>query len=596
MDFSGLPKPFCSSSVYDDEDAYSPLTHIQEKNPNVVVRSIKIDDDDVCFPTFTTAQVISALLNVFYYQNSHICDTLSDAIETINEAVTCANVVYFKIVTRMESQSIRDSCTSIISQSIGTHDIVHFDGDNDDDDVTSVLKMDNRFIEQKINDIINNGCSDKYIATMDHFINEFKTYNISRRFVMKQFDFVIDNKYCAIKKKILILCGIFRNNESEISSLLEMLMYVEGLDQHYAESQLYEMRSIHKSIWHLFYAMDVPFLVMMLLWIENAYNKNPHEIIVSAKPLFQYLRECIRVNEPKERFINKKLTPNIENIKDQEKLTRSRLNNGKGLDYLIATINDVSDVSECDECGQYMKFILSNSDGVASVHVPPVEAMSCELCKKLGGIKRQIHNLNKTTEKKFNAGESKKASSVPPIFKQILSLAGTMCNLIHHQENDADGKKTKKPYDCMYESTEQLIDTADFSKPFINKDEIQIDTRRRLTMLPLDFNDILSSKKYKSFTIEFNNQINNKTVLTVHRIFIKEEKKHGFIVVDLYDKNTNDQNAIGIVTFCPQPEDVIRYFNTSMYSNKKFTASIHIYKFTKEQRTGIMDALHNIVK
>lgn len=598
MDFESEFKPFCSSSsLINDEDAYSPITCIQEKNPNVMVRSINVEEDDICFPTIATSVIISAWLNIFYYQKKHTFRTVEESLEIINEAISCANLMYFKTITRKKSEVIRNSCTSILSTSLGTYDVIHFTDDhNDDNDSISSVIVDGDFIEREIKDIVNNINLNTTPVTIESFLDEFKSCGISKKHPIKKFDVIIDNKFCDIKKKILILCGIFRNNESEISSLLEMRMYIEGLDQHYAESQLYEMRSIHKSIWHLFYAMDTDFLIMMLLWIESSYNKNPHDIIINARPLFVYLRECITRNEPKEYYISKKITPKIEDVKDQVKLTRTRNNNGEALDELIRIIDVASEIKSCDECSKYMKYILSNSDGVDSVHVPAIDTMECLLCEKLGGIKRQIHNLNKTTKKKFNSGESKKASSVPPIFKQILSLAGTTCNLIYHQENAPDDKKIKKPYDDMYETTKELIDLRTFTNAFENKESVMIVSDKQLTMLPLDFHDILSCTKYRSFIIEFNNQISNKTVLSIHKVYIKEKKKNGYIIIDLYQKNDNNPNAIGISAFCDDISDVIKYFRTSIYSNKKFMATIQIFKFSKQQRSDMMIRLQDIIK
>jgi hypothetical protein len=590
------PKPFASSSsLWDDEDAYSLLTQIKEKNPNVDVRSITVDENDVHIPTFATVAIISMLINIFHENNNHNYKSIDDGVNVINETIDCANAVYFKIMAMRKSRNIRLSSVSIISQSIGMHDVVFFDGDEDDDDVASAIAIDQDFIDKEVNDILSNTGTNAYAATTDDFLHVFKD-SIDRQNAIRDFDLIIDDKYCLIKKKILIMCGIFRNNESEAAGLGEVDMHIEGLDQHYAESQFYEMRSIHKSMWHLFYAMDIPFLTTMLLWVENAYNKSPHEIIVSARPLFVCLKEYVEVNEPKQWFVSKKDTPHIERIKNPTKLTRARENNCDALMKLIKHIDAVSDVHDCEECNQYMKYILSNNDSDDSDHIPNVKEIHCNIARKLGKIKRRIHNLNKKTGKKFNSGESKKASSVPPIFKQVLSLAGTMCNLIHHQMTDPEEKKTKKPHKEMHENTKQLVNMGDFSTAFLSKDDIDVNTTEKLTILPLDFHDILSCPSYKSFIIEFNNQINNKTILSIHRIFIREKNKHVFVIIDLFTKDDNNPNAIGIAIVCHSIPDVIRYFNTSMYSNKKFSASVKLFKINKQQSKSVIRTITELIE
>jgi len=577
---------FCtaSSSSY-SKDEYSILNQIKEVNPNIDIYSIDLEDKDIFFSTCKTSLIINIILSVFYSTYDYKIKDLNELRENIISAIEPGNLMFFKHVTRIESAKLRNGYTKIISKSFDTDEI---DSENEDqDDISTLFRFDDQMIAQKVNDIIHftSDCPD---VKMKDFFMQFKETGMSCLKDIKSFPFMIDDEYSLFKKKMVILCGIFRNNESEIAKLKQLSLHIENYDRYYAENLLLKLRSIPKSVWHFVNSMNISFLISMLLWIESSIGDNPHHIVVNSKPLLEYLKQCIIDNHPKEEYIDEERTPHVMVPEDMTVLTRNRTNILESLESLIYIIDQVKTIKDCRACQLKIHYILNNKnfprDSEYKIH-------NCTITDNLVKLKRKIHNLNKSTQKKFNAGESREASAVAPAFKQILSLIGTMANISFNSTKST-----------VHSSITQIIDLKSFSNPFPSSSVIygipgsnDVSFMSRFTIMPLDLRDILTNDKYHSFIIFFDNNVHNKTNISIHKIYLEKEKKQVFSIVDLYMKNDNNPDAVGLNIICDTIDDLIEYFNTSsIYSNKKITSTIYLLKFKKEQQQEIMSYIKKL--
>lgn len=576
---------FCtaSSSSY-SKDEYSVLNQIKEINPNIDIHSIDVENKDNLFSTCKTSLIINIILSVFYSTYNHKISDIHDLREDIINAIECGNLMFFKHITRIESAKLRNGYTSIISKSFDDDS----DNDSEDEEITSLFRFDDTMINQKVKDIIH-FTSDCPEVKMRDFFMQFKETGMNCLRSIKSFPFMIDDEYSLFKKKMTILCGIFRNNESEIAKLKQLSLHIENYDRYYAEDLLLKLRSIPKSVWHFVNSMHISFLISMLLWIESSIGDNPHNIVVNSKPLLEYLKQCIISNHPKEEYIDEEKTPHVIVPSDIDVLSRNRTNILQSLDSLIDIINQVKYIKDCRACQLKVHYILNSKnfprDSEFKVH-------NCKITDNLVKLKRKIHNLNKSTQKKFNAGESREASAVAPAFKQILSLIGTMANISFNPTKTT-----------VHSSIAQIIDLKTFINPFPASSVIHgipggndVSQMKRYTIMPLDLRDILLNDKYHSFIVFFDNNVHNKTNISIYKIYLESQRKQVFSIVDLYMKNDNNPDAVGLNIICDTIDDLIEYFNTSsVYSNKKITSTIYLLKFTKEQQQEIMTYIKTLV-
>lgn len=578
---------FCtaSSSSY-SKDEYSILNQIKEINPNIDIYSIDIEDKDNFFSTCKTSLIINIILTVFYSTYHHKITDINELKDNIISAIECGNLMFFKHITRIESARLRNGYTEIISKSFD-HDEIDSESD-DHDNMSSLFKFDDEMISQKVRDIIHFTSDCPEIKLRDFFM-QFRETGVQSLRDIKSFSFMIDDEYSLFKKKMTILCGIFRNNESEIAKLKQLSLHIENYDRYYAEDLLLKLRSIPKSVWHFVNSMNISFLISMLLWIESSIGDNPHNIVVNSKPLLEYLKQCIIDNHPKEEYINDERTPHVIVPDDMTVLTRNRTNILESLESLIYIINKVKNIKDCRSCQLKVHFILNNKNFPKDSEY---KTSHCEITDNLVKLKRKIHNLNKSTQKKFNAGESREASAVAPAFKQILSLIGTMANISFNSTKST-----------VHSSIAQIIDLKSFVSPFPSSSVIHgipggndVSLMNRFTIMPLDLRDILNNDKYHSFIIFFDNNVHNKTNISIHKIYLEKEKKKVFLIVDLYMKNDNNPDAVGLYIICDTIDDLIEYFNTSsIYSNKKITSTIYLLKFKKEQQQEIMLYINSLM-
>lgn len=578
---------FCtaSSSAY-SKDEYSILNQIKEINPNIDIHSIDLEDKDYLFSTCKTSLIINIILSVFYSTYDHKITDLDELRDNIISAIECGNLMFFKHITKIESAKLRNGYTEIISKSFDTDEI---DSENEDQDDMSILfRFDEQLINQKVKDIIHftSDCPD---IKMRDFFMQFKETGSNCLRDIKSFPFMIDDEYSLFKKKMIILCGIFRNNESEIAKLKQLSLHIENYDRYYAENLLLKLRSIPKSVWHFVNSMNISFLISMLLWIESSIGDNPHNIVVNSKPLLDYLKQCIIDNHPKEEYIDEERTPHVVVPEDMTVLIRNRANILESLESLIYIIDQVKNTKDCRACQLKVHYILNNKNFPRDSEY---KKHNCTITDNLVKLKRKIHNLNKSTQKKFNAGESREASAVAPAFKQILSLIGTMANISFNLTKPA-----------VHSSISQIIDLKSFVSPFPSSSTVygipgsnNVSFMSRFTIMPLDLRDILTNDKYHSFIIFFDNNVHNKTNISIHKIYIEQEEKQVFSVVDLYMKNDNNPDAVGLNIICNTIDDLIYYFNTSsIYSNKKITSTIYLLKFKKNQQQEIMTYIKKLI-
>lgn len=609
------------------DSEYSIINIIKENNSKIDIQSIDIEEEkDNYFPTSKTSLIINTLLCVFYSMYNYRIKKKQDIYEMIKCSIRCGNLIFFKYITQIKSLELRHGFTKIISKSFDSnHDdyddetpsfgiTTYSDGDNqeDDDNISDLFEFDSELISKKVNDILHFTHDLNYELQLKDFLSQFKKNGYSCWTSIKSFPVLIDDSNSLIKKKIILLCGIFRNNDSETAKLKNVSLFIENNDRYYAENLLLTMRSIPKSVWHFIYSIDINFLINMLLWTESTIGENPHNIVCKSRPLIVYLKECIIKNTPKEKYISKILTPNVYLPSDEEKdmIRRNKSNLINSLDEFIRIIDDVKDVKNCISCKEKVHLILngketsSSSSASSSSSTPSKKSSfnnktlhkkhSCIITDNLMFLKRKIHNLNKHTSKNFIDGESKETAAAAPAFKQILSLIGTLSN-ISNNINESIG---------FHPSLREIIDIDRFESPFdfISKTPRDLELFENmeemnlLTVSPLDLNDIFMNENYNSYLLFFDNNVKSKINVSIHKIFIEKSKKPCFQIIDLYMKNENDLDSIGLNIICNTVDEIINYFKTSpIYSHSKIDCNIYLMKFTDEQQEEIMNYINSLV-
>ena len=588
------------------EDEYSIIDKIQENNKDCFIHPILYDNDHLQYPINKYASVINILLFISFIKKDYFLDHIDEIDDIFKEAIDISNVVYFKFLSHLDVLKLRISMINIIDQSTSIKDVYTDQNLDDDESVNKSIIIDDYFIKQKIRNIID--FNDKMPEIEIHdFLNMIKQYSSTTIHALDSMirinNFLIDDEYCLIKKKIQLLRGIFRNNESEATTLTNLLIQINHFDHYHAVETISKKISIPKSVWHMFHAMDISFLIAMLIWIEKSINQNPHNVILESRCLLVYLKEKLMLNSPKIYFVNHQETPNIQNAPDIVKLERNVENNLNSLTKMIKYIDQTKACDDCKTCGIKINFIMNSTD------VPKIlcssELKNCKLSDKLGGLKRKIHNLNKTTKKKHNSGYSKEASAVAPVFKQILSLIGTLSNLYYHnnininQKGKVCKKIMKKPHDSIHDVTKEIVDLKNFQKCFNDRSDLYLPRKisdiYSFSVNSLDLKDIILNERYQSFLVTFNNNINNKTILSIHKIYIGKRKKYEFLITDFFIKNEKKENSVGIYIICKTIEQIIHYFKTSIYNNKKFSSDIFLLSFNASDCDAMVDYLNHLI-
>lgn len=574
---------------------FSLIDQIKEKNDSIDVIPIEIiDNKDNIFPISKLSLLVNFFVSAFYSTYQYEMKDYEMIYNLIFSAIRCGNIQFFQFITKKKSEELRNGYTEIISRS---YDSINRDIVDENDSIFELFKFDDTLIKSKIDDILNFSDDTNLEIQLKDIFNLFKENGKTMYSDIKSFPISIDFN-TQIRKKITILCGIFRNNESEISKLKSILIHIENNDRFYADSLLLNLRSIPKSVWHFIYSLDISFLINMLIWTESSFNDNPHNIIVKSKPLLEYLKKCLTKNSPKEEYINQKLTPNVVNLSEKEReiFERNRVNLHSSLNDLIDIIENVKDITDCESCSRNIHCILN---GKNDIKVKPKTQKTksfddeCLITRNLIFMKRKIHNLNKNTQKKTIHGYSKECAAVAPTFKQILSLIGTLSNLslMNHQNK------------LIHPSIKQIINlnSLDFTfalnddNSFLQKYSAYSETRY-MTVLPLNLYDIFENDLFKSYILFFDNNIKNKINVCVNKIFLKKEKKMIYQIIDFYLKDENNLESVGVCIYCNTIKDLVDYFvNSPIYNNYKIECKIYILNFEESYRNEIMLYLNNLI-
>ena len=587
-------KPFYEEPLFEEE---SNIEILREKNPGLVIENIHFSDLNGISPIHNMSILIHLWITFLLESKKYNVTKLKHLNQFLNDTIELSNLMYFKIITRMESRKIRVPTMKVISTSLSERNIFDEDEDNDINDseegISSVFEIDDQFIHDKTMNIVEKNYNFPRIEAPDFFgeINFKNTMPSSH--VLKSFEFLIDRDFSHVKKKLLLLIAIFRNNDSDNSKLNDLLLHVGNLDCTYAEKRLHDLKSIPKSIWHLYHSMDISFLISMLIWVENSVDKNPHDVFVMAEPLFQYLSDCLDENNPKMIYVSEKITPDIHYIENDTPLQRNRKNMKQNLDKLIRIIDGCRKVKDCQSCRVRISAIINNQE-------IPSSPSSCLITNNLKKLRQSIHNLNKHTKKLFNHGESQKATAVSPVLKQILSLIGTISNINNNKlkarnaeslscssSQTVSKRVIKMSPESVHETTMKIIDIQDFNIKFQNQQdllsEISNDVINNLTVLPLNFTELFGQENYKSFLLTFKNRINESITISIHKIYVETERTDLFFIIDTFTKENTDKCSAGILIVSDDIKKIIHYLENSIYSDKKLKSSVQMIRFSREE-------------
>lgn len=577
--------------VYDENDKKKVVKY----DKNYQILDINLEDSSSFLPIYEISILIHLWFSYMLEQNDYTVKSVDDLKNTLDECLEIANIMGFTIISRKESKPMRLKYSHIISKSFPEQNI--YDRDHDDeidndlnDDTTSISSVlaSESYLEHRISNILNKNYNFDQINIFD-FLNELKTNNKTSRtrYNVKIYDFLVDSSFSERKKKIIILRDIFRNNDSDNSKLSELILHIESLDCEYAEKRLTSLKSIPKSIWHLYHSMDLSFLIIMLIWVENSINRNPHEIFVLSLPLLRLLLEYISLNEPEMEYINDIITPDVDITGNKELLKRNRNHMKKNLEMLIDIIERSKDVKDCPACKEKISNIINNQDQHLAT-----STNECMITKDLKRIRQSIHNLNKHTKKKFNESESQKATAVSPVLKQILSLIGTISNmnkisnlspdkrLVAASSSDTSKKRNLLKTDLNVIGRKKLINLETFEN-YQNEDYVS-----QLTLCPLTINDLLQNKKQGSYIIEFKNNNSKVIYLSLHICFLSNINKYIYVLVDNLKKDDQITGSIGKMVISKNVKYIHTYLSKSFYSNKKLNVKMIMLK-TEEMDTDL---------
>ena len=591
-------EPFYQKPIFVED---SKIDILREKHSGLIIENIHFDELQGILPIHNMSILIHLWIIYLMESKRYRIQKIKNLTEFLNDTIELSNIMLFKIITRLESRKIRVSTNRVISQSLSELNLFDEDEDLDinesNEGISSLFEVDDQFIYERITDIIQKNYVFPKIGLND-FFNEINFGNMMPSIpVFKSFEFLIDQKFSVSKKKLLLLKGIFRNNDSDNSKLTDLILHVGNLDCPYAEKRLLELKSIPKSIWHLYHSMDISFLIAMLIWIEDSANKNPHDVFVMVEPLFRYLLNCLEENKPKMQYISEKETPNVEYVENDIHLHRNRKNMKQNLETLITIIGKSRTISDCKSCRLKISAIINNQE------VPAFR--DCEITSNLKKLRQSIHNLNKHTKKKFNNGESKKATAVSPVLKQILSLIGTISNINnnHHKMKDFENipcssssqaipkKSFLRNFDNIHESTKKIVDIQKFDVKFQKKEDLILGIPSQnvddLTILPLNFSELFGQENYKSFLLTFKNRIDESITISIHKTFVEKDRKDVFFIIDNFTKDDNDKCSAGILIISEDIRNIIHYLKNSIYSDKKLHSFVELIKFSKEDMKNI---------
>lgn len=593
-------KPFYSPPLFEEE---SKIEIMREKNPGLIIENIHFPELNEILPMHCMSIMIHLWITYLLESKKYSIAKLKNLQDFLSDTIELSNIMMYKMLTRLESKKKRMSTIRVISQSMSQRNPFDEDEDLDidgsDDGISTLFDVDEEFIYEQIKNIVGKNYFFPKIGIND-FFNEIN-FNLVRSssHVAKSFEFLIDRKFSLAKKKLLLLRGIFRNNDSDNSKLTDLILHVENLDCNYAEKRLLDLKSIPKSIWHLYHSMDISFLIAMLIWIEDSANKNPHEVFVMVAPLLRYLLKCLNENKPKMQYVSDFETPYVAYVENDIHLQRNRKNMKHNLETLIQIIDRSRSITECDSCRLKISAIINNQE------MPHHrEDQDCDITSNLKKLRQSIHNLNKHTKKKFNHGESQKATAVSPVLKQILSLIGTISNINNNNYRPREienlscsssspipKKVTRRNFENIHESTTKIVDIKNFNVQFTQKEdlvfEISNDFIKNLTILPLNFSELFKQESYKSFFLTFQNRTEESITISIHKVFVEREGKQFYFIIDNFTKDDTDKCSAGILVISENLKNIIRYLKNSIYSDKKLQSFVEIIKFSADDMKNI---------
>jgi len=568
------PASFCSSSKID-------YLKLQNKNANII--SLEIKDLQKMLPVHSMGVLVHLWMAYLLKKKKYAVLNEKKIERKMNDSIEISNLMTYKIITRIESEKFRNNTIEILSRSLSKTTGIDHDQDDeiendssilDEDSITSALVFDEDYFNRKIKNILERNYYYPSIGLND-FFKEINWNSSEKDFETNFpfFDFLTDYNFSISKKKLTLLKFIFRNNESDTSKLSDLILHVENLDCEYAEQRLSKLKSIPKSIWHLYYSMDIQFLITMLIWIEKSKNKNPHRIFVKSLPLLYYLKDYLIENSPKMEYVNARETPDVEHVQNDLFLQRNRDNMRINIETLISIIEQTKDEKNCVSCEKKIAAIINNHD-VSSRK----DTSSCMITENLKKLRQSIHNLNKHTKKKFNEGESKKATAVSPILKQILSLIGTISNL-----NTNNSKSTKKSgMESKKVVKKSFVKNTTLLKKLVNLENFQYSNDKndieKLTISPLNINEIFIQRDINSFLLQFQTKTNKTIILSLHRIFLKEKEEEYYLLIDNFQKEEENHLSAGILVITENLENITKFLRKSSYSNKKLKSAVNVIK------------------
>lgn len=491
------------------------------------------------------------------------------------------------------------SSSSIISDSSSGEDEDDKDGDNEA--IVRMLHAERKRMCEV--DFLSSSCS----ITLDSVMREFHFNKVIKcRWTVP---IRIKESHAEMCKRFVLANSIYNNGDRELTKLYDLEIPMETGDVIEVSRKLTMFQSIDKSTWHLFHAMPIEFHMYMLLWMEMDDGSDPHMSFVRARPMFEYMFECISSKGGSGEVL-------IFDRNERDAVDDTNFSSTVDADYtseedehqlvpyfrsMIESIDKSADRRDCTVCRDYLISILSGSG--SSTPGVDQEFARCPIAKCASDTKKRVQNLTKSIDKSYVSGEHPRATAVVPILKQIITNITAKASAYANRNSQGSlyTRKAKK-------TTCSIVNKYTLERPYdvSTIDEMNVRLPRHisdladLTVYPLTLTELTQIRDVHSFSGQTYSASGRPLTMSVHVLDPHMNRDESRYLI--YDSSTygGRNNSAGTAYVVQNRQNLISFWENCPFGQSSKSMRIELYSLstrgTVQFKESFIDSVGELIE
>lgn len=526
--------------------------------------------------------------NRVYYMNYKCVEKM------LHNAVVMGTYMWWVIAIRLQVRRTRsDACRTMANRESSG---LSSSGDDDDqqigDERRPTIERMLRSERRRMADL--NFLSSSPAITLDSVMREFDLdKTVKRRW---RVPIRMRQSHAEMCKRFVLANSIYNNGDRELTKLYDLEIPMETGDVIEVSRKLTMFQSIDKSTWHLFHAMPIEFHMYMLLWMEMDDGSDPHMSFVRARPMFEYMYECITTRGTGEYLVfdrggkeEQARESSASSIKDDDYEDTSSAYTSEEDEHqlvpyfrtMIRSIDASHSRRRCAVCREYLISILSGSGS----STPGVDKQfaRCPIAKCASDTKKRVQNLTKSIDKSYVSGEHPRATAVVPILKQIITNITAKASAYSNRNSQGSlyTRRAKK-------TTRSIVNKYTLERPYDVEciDEARVRLPRHiselsnLTVFPMTLTELTQISEVHSFSGETYGASGRPLQMSVHVLdpHLARDKSRYLV----YDSSTycGRYNSAGTAYVVQNRENLIKFWEHCPFGQTERSMSIALHSLS----------------